>query len=52
MWHMDWNGAGFSGWENVGGSFKSAPGVASWGRHRLDVFGVGQNDAMWHMYWD
>ncbi|MFA5635349.1 MAG: hypothetical protein WC977_05525, partial [Anaerovoracaceae bacterium] len=43
---------GWSNWEDLGGVLTSAPAVASWQPNRLDVFGRGQNNALWHKYWD
>jgi len=43
---------GWSEWEDLGGILTSAPAVASWQANRLDVFGRGQNQALWHKYWD
>ncbi len=43
---------GWSDWEDLGGVLTSAPAVASWQANRLDVFGRGQNQALWHKWWD
>ncbi|MDD3168984.1 MAG: sialidase, partial [Eubacteriales bacterium] len=43
---------GWSDWEDLGGILTSAPAVASWQINRLDVFGRGQNQALWHKWWD
>ena len=43
---------GWSGWEDLGGVLTSAPAAASWQPNRLDVFAKGQNNALWHIYWD
>jgi hypothetical protein len=43
---------GWSPWEDLGGILTSAPAVSSWQRNRLDVFGRGQNQALWHKWWD
>ena len=42
----------WSQWEDLGGVLTSAPTVASWQINRLDVFARGQNQALWHKYWD
>lgn len=42
----------WSNWEDLGGILTSAPAVCSWAPNRLDVFGRGQNQALWHMYWN
>src|SRR5690349_3522301 len=40
-------------WTNLGGSFISAPtAAAAFGEKRIDVFGVGQDRAMYHKTWD
>ncbi|MCP3144494.1 hypothetical protein [Pyxidicoccus xibeiensis] len=39
-------------WESLGGGFTSGPAVASWGANRLDVFGRGQDNQLWHMAWN
>ncbi|MDD2481991.1 MAG: hypothetical protein PHF82_07680, partial [Lutispora sp.] len=30
----------------------SAPAAVSWGPNRIDVFGRGQNQSLWHKYWN
>ena len=37
-------------WESLGGEFTSAPAVCSWGPGRLDVFGRGTDNALWHKW--
>jgi len=44
--------SGWSRWEDLGGVLTSAPAVSSWQSNRLDVFGRGQNNALWHKWWD
>ena len=44
---MNW-----SNWEDLGGILTSSPAVSSWQANRLDVFGRGQNNALWHKWWD
>jgi len=34
-------------WTSLGGLFTSGPAVASWGPNRLDVFGRGDDNALW-----
>jgi hypothetical protein len=43
---------GWSQWEDLGGILTSAPAVASWQPNRLDVFARGQNNHLWHRYWN
>jgi hypothetical protein len=42
----------WSGWENLGCCIASDPDVASWGSTRLDVFGQGTDNALYHKWWD
>lgn len=46
------NVGGWSRWEDLGGILTSAPAAASWQSRRLDVFARGQNQALWHIYWN
>jgi hypothetical protein len=39
-----------SDWESLGGGFTSAPAVCSWEPGRLDVFGRGEDFALWHKW--
>jgi len=57
MYHNWWDGADGSlqfqtTWQSLGGFFSSGPAVVSWEPHRLDVFGVGADNAMHHFWWD
>jgi hypothetical protein len=38
-------------WFDLGGDFAYPPALASWQPGRLDVFGIGQDGAMYHRYW-
>lgn len=40
-----------TGWEGMGGTFASAPAVASWGHDRLDIFAVNARHMMVHKAW-
>ena len=42
----------WSGWEDLGGVLLDGPGAASWAKNRIDVFGTGTNNAMFHKWWD
>lgn len=44
--------AGWSEWEDLGGVLTSAPAAVSWGPNRIDVFVRGQNNSLWHKWWD
>jgi hypothetical protein len=39
-------------WYSLGGVLTSGPAVSSWGVNRLDVFGRGGDNALYHKYWD
>jgi peptidoglycan hydrolase-like protein with peptidoglycan-binding domain len=41
MWH---------GWESLGGVLTSSPAVSSWASGRLDCFGRGTDNALWHKW--
>jgi hypothetical protein len=43
-------GAGWSGWESLGGILTSGPAVTSWAPGRLDVFVRGTDNALWHKW--
>ncbi|WLV24537.1 hypothetical protein QR721_12975 [Aciduricibacillus chroicocephali] len=45
-------GRGWSRWEDLGGVLSSAPTVSSWSANRLDVFGRGTDNALYHKWWD
>jgi hypothetical protein len=54
--HADWNGSGFSQWENLGAPSvgilaQSSPAAVSWGRNRIDGFVVGNDHKLYHLYW-
>ncbi|MGD0109095.1 MAG: hypothetical protein ABSC06_34435 [Rhodopila sp.] len=59
MYHNWWDasgvtGPGWGGWESLGGVFNSSssPATVSWGSGRLDIFGFGTDNAMYHNWWD
>lgn len=45
-------GSFWSSFSKLGGSLSSAPAVSSWGVNRLDVFARGQDNALYHMWFD
>ena len=51
VWHRSWQGAGWSGWQSLGGLVDSPPEVVAWGPGRIDLFAVGTDHAMWHRWW-
>ncbi|NOJ92161.1 hypothetical protein HMI51_04275 [Corallococcus coralloides] len=38
-------------WESLGGGLSSGPAAASWGANRLDVFGQGLDNQLYHRAW-
>ena len=53
MWHKWWDGAAWSGWEDLGGDHRlDAPAAVSWGPNRIDCFVRGTDNHMWHKWWD
>jgi hypothetical protein len=51
QWQDFWQPLGYPG--PVGVTFKSAPAAVSWNApHRLDLFGVGSDGAVYHNRWD
>ncbi len=55
MYHKAWQGGAWdpsqTNWEGLGGTFTSPPAVVSWGANRIDVFGVGTDNAVYHKSW-
>jgi hypothetical protein len=43
--------AAWSSWEDLGGVLVAGPTV-SWSANRLDVFGTGTDNHMWHKWWN
>ena len=39
-------------WQSLGGGFNTGPAACSWGPGRLDVFGRGEDFALWHDWYD
>jgi hypothetical protein len=39
-------------WESLGGILTSGPAAASWDTNRLDVFVRGEDNALWHNWWN
>jgi hypothetical protein len=59
MYHQWWDGANWgpsptdpTRWESLGGIFSSPPAAVSWGFGRLDLFGLGVANIMFHKWWD
>jgi hypothetical protein len=40
------------GWESQGGAIKASPTAVCWGPHRIDVFVIGKNYAVFHKWFD
>jgi hypothetical protein len=51
MYHMDWSGTRWTGWETLGGQFISGAGAASCTSGHLDVYAVGLDHALWRQSW-
>lgn len=45
------DGAVWSGWEGLGGVFNSPLSVVSRAPGKLDIFGLGTDNQMYHKYW-
>ncbi len=45
-------GATWHSVESLGGTFTSDLDISSWGPNRLDVFGKGTDNALWHKWWN
>jgi hypothetical protein len=53
MYHRGWeNGGWVEDWEPLGGKFDSEPAIVAWGENRLDIFGLGTDDQMYHKWWN
>ncbi len=42
----------WSGWESLGGYLTTAPTAVSWSNGRIDVFGRGSDNALYHKWFD
>jgi len=42
---------GQTSWETLGGVIKGQPTAVAWGADRLDVFGVGSDNRVYHRWW-
>ncbi|MGZ4964113.1 MAG: GH25 family lysozyme [Limisphaerales bacterium] len=51
LYHM-WYDAGWSGWQNLGGTVTQTPGAVSWGANRIDVFVVDTSSQCKQMFYD
>jgi hypothetical protein len=45
-------GAGWSPWNDYGGTFQGRPAAVGWGRNRLDLFARGLDNRLWWKAWD
>src|SRR5262249_18955685 len=43
---------GWQPWRSLGGYYLAKPAAVSWGVNRIDVVGLGGDDAIWHTYWN
>src|SRR5580700_1583818 len=39
-------------WQPLGGTFNSPPSAVSWTANRLDIFGLGKDNQMYHKAWN
>jgi hypothetical protein len=55
LYHKAWDGAqwqpSMTGWENLGGTLRSAPAVVSDERGRLDIYALGQDTGVYRKSW-
>ena len=51
VWHKWWNGAKWSGWEDLGGEIQGSPGVVIAGG-KTHIYARGMDDALWEKYRD
>ncbi len=50
--NIGWDGKNWGGFEAQGGIFESSLDITSWSSNRLDVFGLGIDNAAFHKVWD
>jgi uncharacterized protein with LGFP repeats len=49
---MAWTGAGWSGWENLGGTLSWSPSVTSTSFNQLSIFVRGTDNALYRKNWN
>ncbi|HEX8845085.1 MAG TPA: peptidoglycan DD-metalloendopeptidase family protein [Pyrinomonadaceae bacterium] len=49
--HVPWDGSKWGRWESLGGLLTADPAAVSWSSIRIDVFGRGADNALYHTYW-
>ena len=49
--HKWWDGSSWGGWESLGGSLFSPVSPVAWAADRLDLFAIGGDSAMWHLWY-
>ena len=54
LYHTFWDGSYYHGFENLGGSFSTAPQVAHWSVGRIDIVGqfAGEDSQYQYKYYD
>ncbi|MGA2288449.1 putative baseplate assembly protein [Bradyrhizobium sp.] len=53
LYHRWWDGSGWFGPENLGGTdLRGSPAAVSWSHDRIDVFAITQNGALIHWWWN
>jgi hypothetical protein len=50
--HKWYDGAAWGGWESLGGTIQGSPSAVSWGSGRLDIFAIGTDSAVWHLWYE
>ncbi len=48
LWQDTWSASSWHGWLPRGGVFTGGPGVTSTSPGQLQVYGIGQDNALWH----
>jgi hypothetical protein len=57
VYHKAWDtdtwypGPGHDEWDRLGGTVIASPTAISWGPDRLDIFGVGTDNGVYHKWW-
>jgi Repeat of unknown function (DUF346) len=51
LWIRRWDGSQWIAWQGEGGSWKGDPFALSIGLQETHYFGIGTDQAMWHMTW-
>jgi uncharacterized protein YvpB len=52
LWQKHWDGAGWSGWQSLGGLLSADPAAVTSAGGRIDIFIRGADFALWHRVFD